>query len=242
MLKETIKGFRFPEQREENLCRPGRSNPRKKRNNMNRRIQQFGCVLAVSMLFSGCVATKKAEPAAQPETVKQTEAAPAAAKAPEAAAPKAVAPAPKAAAKPAPKPAVEPGDVDPDKLKPAALQLPGKGLPCDLYSVEVTTDKTQLGVGNTMSLNVEVKAKDFPLKGNEAHGIKVTFTGLGFAKDVPPSECLRAHPNGSLIIYNVEAANAGTYNVVANVAFYPTRDCVKSGVTKSSEPLTITVK
>ena len=205
---------------------------------MNHRMQQFGCLLAVSMLFSGCVATKPAEPAA----AKQTEAAPAVNKT-EAAAPNATAakPAPKATVKAAAGGAVEPEKVDPDALKPA-LEAPMPDKPCDLYNVEVSANRTSLAVGTSVSLYVHVKATDFPLTGHEAHGVKVTFSGLGFAAQAPASECLRVHPNGSEIIYNVTAANAGTYNVIANVAFYPTRDCVTSGVSKASNPLTVTVK
>jgi len=186
---------------------------------MNQRMKQLGCLLAVSMLFSGCVAEKKATPAAQPEPAQQTAAAPEAQPA---------APAPKHVAKAKP------------AAKAAAATLPAK--PCDLYSVEVSSDKASLGVGDTTSLYVHVKASDFPLTGHEAHGVKVTFSGLGFVSNPPAVECLRVHPNGSLIIYNVTAANAGTYDVVANVAFYPTRDCNVSRVTKASNPLTVTVK
>jgi len=203
---------------------------------MNNRIKQFGCLLAVSMLVGGCAATKQAEPAAQPAPAKQAAEAPAA---PKAAAQPA---APKAAPKPAPKAAaVEPEQVKPEALKPS-LDAPMPAKPCNLYSVDISANRTEVGVGSSMTLYVQIKASDFPLKGNEAHGVKVTFSGLGFANEAPATECLRVHPNGSEIVYNLTAANAGTYNVVANVAFFPTRECEKSGVTKTSNPLSVTVK
>ncbi|WP_345985611.1 hypothetical protein WCX49_00400 [Sulfurimonas sp. HSL-1656] len=198
---------------------------------MNHRMKQLGCLLAVSMLFGGCVATKNAEPAPQPAPAEQPSEAPVATMAEAPAAAPAVQP--KAAPKPAASKAAP-------KAAPAAA--PAEEKPCDLYDVEVAMDETALTVGKSVSLYVHVKANGFPLTGHEAHGVKVTFNGLGFASNPPASECLRVHPNGSDIIYNVTAANAGTYDVVANVAFYPTRDCNASRVSKMSDPLTVTVK
>ncbi|WP_345972757.1 hypothetical protein [Sulfurimonas diazotrophicus] len=184
--------------------------------------------MAVSMLIGGCAASKNAEPAPAPAAKQQPvaeAAAPAAAKA------EAAAPAPKAAPAPV------------AKAKPAAAKnAAAEDKPCDLYNVEVSMDDTSLDVGKNVSLYVHVKANGFPLTGHEAHGVTVTFSGLDFAANPPAVECLRVHPNGSDIIYNVTAANAGTYDVVANVAFYPTRHCEASRVTKQSNALTVNVK
>ena len=202
---------------------------------MNHRMKQLGCLLAVSMLFGGCVATKNAEPAAQPAPAGQPSEAPVATTA------EAPAAAPAAQPKAAPKPAASKAA---PKAAPAAVTAaaPAEEKPCDLYNVEMAMDETALTVGKSVSLYVHVKANGFPLTGHEAHGVKVTFNGMGFASNPPASECLRVHPNGSDIIYNVTAANAGTYDVVANVAFYPTRDCNASRVSKMSNALTVTVK
>ncbi|MHC3993334.1 hypothetical protein ACXWTF_00735 [Thiomicrolovo sp. ZZH C-3] len=206
---------------------------------MNHRMKQLGCLLAVSMLFGGCVATKSTEPAPQPAPAEQPSEAPVAttAEAPVQAAPAVT---PKAAPKPAaPKAAPKAAAPVPDE---AAAATPAEEKPCDLYNVEVAMDETTLNVGKSVSLYVHVKANGFPLTGHEAHGVKVTFKGLGFASNPPASECLRVHPNGSDIIYNVTAANAGTYDVIADVAFYPTRNCEASRVTKQSNALTVNVK
>jgi len=205
---------------------------------MNHRMKQLGCLLAVSMLFGGCVATKNAEPAPQPAPAEQPSEAPVASMA------EAPAAAPAAQPKAAPKPAAPKAAA---KAAPAAVTAPAASAPaeekpCDLYDVEMAMDETALTVGKSVSLYVHVKANGFPLTGHEAHGVKVTFNGMGFASNPPASECLRVHPNGSDIIYNVTAANAGTYDVVANVAFYPTRDCNASRVSKMSNALTVTVK
>ncbi|MBD3800685.1 MAG: hypothetical protein IE886_04395 [Campylobacterales bacterium] len=199
------------------------------------------------MLFGGCVATKNAEPAPQPATAEQPSEAPVAtmAEAPEVEpvplpmAPKPAPEKPKTVSKAKPAPVAEP---EPASMPTLAAPAPVADSPFEKYTVELVPDKEKVVVGEPVSLRVIVKAKDFPLSGSDAHGVQVTFSGLGFVTDVPAVECLRAHPNGSEVIYNVTAMNSGTYRVTANVSVYPTRECHISSAHKTSAPIVVSVK
>jgi len=205
----------------------------------------FGCLLAVSLLFSGC-ANKKAEPAApaaEPVGIVNESTAPAVEPVPLPMAPKPVAskPKPKTVAKvqpaaEAPAAAPEPAAV------PAVVTAPSVASPFEKYTVELVADKSDVAVGGMISLHVHVEADGYPLSGYESHGVQVTFSGLGFVTDAPAVECLRAHPNGSDIYYNVTAMNSGTYRVTANIAVFPTRECKLSSAHKTSAPVVVSVK
>jgi len=236
-----------------------------------RHVWHLGCLAAVGLVFSGCMAlqqhkaqTETAPAAAQAESAAEADQEVVVIDVPgeeEAAAPEAApklvalpmapkpAPAPKAKpkpavqAKPAPKPApaAEPEPAEPE-MAAVVTPAPAAVTPFDHYEVAVSTDDKIVTIGQPVSLRVFVDAPGYPLSGNDAHGVKVTFTGIGFADETPAVECLRAHPNGSEIIYNLTAAYTGSYNVVANVSVYPTRDCESSSIQKKSVPLKLSVK
>jgi hypothetical protein len=210
----------------------------------HRHLLHAGCLLAASLIFSGCVAGQQAQPA------KQTKA-PAAEKVvitpdeevvirpSENQAPAKPKAAPKPVAKPAPAPA--PAAAEPAVAKPAPA-APATDSPLEHYNVKVTSNKTALAVGESMSFHVIVEAPNYPISGNTAHGVQVSFSGLDFAAEAPAVECLRAHPSGSEIIYIVTATKAGSFDVAANVSVFPTRECSTFNVQKSSAPVNITVK
>jgi len=207
-------------------------------------VRHAGCLLAVSLLFSGCL--KNAEPAAQNEVTEpevlgivNEPNAPEVEPVPLPMAPKPTPEKPKAVAKAKPAPVAEP---EPAPMPTLAAPAPVADSPFEKYTVELVPDKEKVVVGEPVSLRVIVKAKDFPLSGSDAHGVQVTFSGLGFVTDAPAVECLRAHPNGSEVIYNVTAMNSGTYRVAANVSVYPTRECHISSAHKTSAPIVVSVK
>jgi hypothetical protein len=208
----------------------------------HRHLLHAGCLLAAALVLSGCVANQSAAPAPQTK-------APAAEKVvitpeeevviepssvPEPAKPKA---APKPAAKPKPAPAkAEPEVAQPAPAAPATDSL------LEHYGVKVTPNKTTVAVGESLSLHVLVEAPNYPISGNTAHGVQVSFSGLDFAAEAPAVECLRAHPSGSEIIYIITATKAGSFDVAANVSVFPTRECSTFNVQKSSAPVNITVQ
>lgn len=208
------------------------------------RFLHFGCLLALGLVFSGCVAEK------QVTTTEQSKAKPAEKVViPPSGQPEAAKPAKKVTAKPAKKAAA--------KAAPAAgaaaavveesdlvivEETPASDSPLEHYSVKLSSNKTSVAVGESLSLYVQIEAPRYPLTGNEAHGVQVTFDGLGFAAEAPATECLRVHPTGSEVIYILKAANAGSYNVTANVSVFPTRDCATFSVRRSSQPVAITVE
>ena len=226
-----------------------------------RHVWHLGCLLGAGLTLGGCLAAQQAGPSAPTDATPKKEEPKevvvvvdipdeeAAQTQPEVkpvplpmartnaqAQPK---PAPKAAPKPVAEPEAEPEPVVIDDTPPPPIVLES---PFELYSVEVASKKHMLSVGESMSLYVTVKAPAFPLSGDEAHGVKITFSGLGFAADAPAVECLRAHPSGAKIIYNLTAVHPGTYNIAADIAVYPTRNCEGSGTHKTSSPLTVSVK
>ena len=90
-------------------------------------------------------------------------------------------------------------------------------------------------------MRVDIKAPEYPVKGNEAHGVQVTFSGLQFVENQPAVECLRVHPNGSEAIYNVKVKEPGVYRITANIAVSPTRECQIVSTYKTSAPIVVTV-
>jgi hypothetical protein len=207
----------------------------------DRYLFHAGCLLAAALVFSGCTAGQWVGP------VKQTKA-PAAKKA-------AVTPDKKVVTKPsgsqaavkpkrASKPVAKPTPA-PAAAKPVPA-VPAKENPLEHYHVKVTLDKSEVAVGKSVRFRVRVEAPDYPSSGNMAHGFKVNFSGLDFAMEAPEVECLRAHPGGSEVYYFVKAAKAGSFDAVANVSLFPTRQCSTACsnkiVKKHSTPVKISVR
>ena len=98
----------------------------------------------------------------------------------------------------------------------------------------LSSNKTSVAQGETLSLKVLVDAPQYPISGSAQHGVQITFSGLDFVAEAPTVECLRAHPSGSEIIYILTAMKPGTFDVTANVAVFPTRDCERQRRSRST--------
>ena len=196
-----------------------------------------GCLLAATLVISGCTAGHHwVGPVKQTKTPTVKKAA--------------VTPEKKAVNNPSGKQAA----VKPKRVsKPVAKQTPAPVAakpaaenPLEHYRVTVIPNKTEVAVGESLSLRVSVEAPGFPTSDNMAHGIKINFSGLDFAEEAPAVECLRAHPNGSEVYYTVTAAKAGSFDAAADVSVFPTRTCSTlcpaKKVKKSSAPVKITVR
>ena len=209
-------------------------------------MRHFVCLAAVAMLFGGCLATKKAEPAAseksEPVGIVNESNAPEVPMTPkpEVSKPKTV-----AKAKPV---SVEPEETEETEAvepvaepAPVAVKAPTPVDPFDHYDVTLKANGKALKVGDVLSMHVNIKAQDYPVKGDEAHGVQITFSGLGFVAEKPAVECLRATPSGSEVIYNVTAKKEGIYRVTAVIAVSPTRECKVFSTYKTSAPIVVTV-
>jgi pyruvate/2-oxoglutarate dehydrogenase complex dihydrolipoamide acyltransferase (E2) component len=195
----------------------------------HRHLLHAGCLLAASLVFSGCMANKQVTTSHQSK-VKTTKTA--AAK---------HAPAKKRAAK-----ASKPAPVaKTSKPKPTVAQLasaaPAGDSLLEHYNVKLSTNKNSLKAGEPVSLRIMVEAPKYPLSGKEAHGFQVSLKGAGFTADQPAPECLRVHPSGSEVIYILHSVTPGTFDVTADVSVFPTRDCETFNVQKTSKPIKISV-
>ena len=203
------------------------------------RLVHFGALIVASMVFSGCVANQPAAaqkaPAAQKVVVTPDEEV----VIPPSGEPAKAAPKPKA--KPAPKSVAAPSQAQPT-VADLAKAAPTTDSLLEHYQVKLSSNKTSVAVGDTLSLHVIVEAPQYPISGSVAHAVQVTFNGLDFAAEAPAVECFRAHPSGSEIIYIVTATQAGTFDVSANVSVFPTRECATFSVQKSSAPVIINVQ
>jgi hypothetical protein len=131
------------------------------------------------------------------------------------------------------------------KPKPTVAQLasaaPASDSLLEHYKVKLSTNKDSVKAGEPISLRIMVEAPKYPISGKEAHGFQVSLKGAEFSADQPAPECLRVHPSGSEVIYILHSAKPGTFDVTADVAVFPTRDCETFNVQKTSQPVKITV-
>lgn len=202
----------------------------------HRHLLHAGCLLAASLVFSGCMAEKQVT-ASHKSAVKPAKTVSAAQK--HSVAKKHV------AAKAAPKVSKAVTVAAPSTPKPTVAQLASAAPTTDSllehYRVKLSTNKESVKEGEPLSLRVMVDAPQYPLSGKEAHAVQVTFKGADFASEMPATECLRLHPSGSEVIYILHSAKSGTYDVTADVTVFPTRDCEAFNVQKTSQPVTINV-
>ncbi|MEJ2501173.1 MAG: hypothetical protein P8Y65_08655 [Campylobacterales bacterium] len=224
----------------------------------DRYLFHAGCLLAAVLVFSGCTAGHQVGPVKQSKapTAKNAAVTPdkkvvnkpsghQAAVKPKGASKPVAKTIPKPTPAPTPKPAPAAAAAKP-AIAPAVPAVPAKVNPLEHYSVKVTLDKSEVAVGKSVRVRVLVEAPDYPSSGNMAHGFKVNFSGIDFAKEAPEVECLRAHPSGSEVFYFVKAAKAGSFDAVANVSLFPTRKCSTACsdkiVKKRSTPVKISVR
>jgi hypothetical protein len=198
----------------------------------HRHLLHAGCLLAASLVFSGCMANKQVTTSHQSKVKTTKTAAAKRAPAKKHVAAKASKPKPAAAAS---KP----------KSKPTVAQLasaaPASDSLLEHYKVKLSTNKDSVKAGEPLSLHVMVEAPKYPLSGKEAHGFQVSLKGAGFTADQPAPECLRVHPSGSEVIYILHSAKPGTFDVTADVSVFPTRDCETFNVQKTSQAVKISV-
>jgi len=208
-------------------------------------LRPFVSFLALTLLLGGCFSTKQAKPTAQNEPVGivnepvQPDVTPVAV--PMAPKPKSAKPKPLAkTASKSPDQASKTSD-EPVRPAPVAQKTHAPVPPFEHYTVELKPSGKEFKAGDVLSMRLYINAPGYPVTGNESHGVKVTFNGLGFAEERPPVECLRLSPNGSEVIYNVKTEKEGIYRVTADIDVSPTHDCKIVSTHKTSKPIVVVV-